>query len=153
MEELTTPEAAEAFLVRHGDAPVLVFKHSTRCPISAAALRRTEAWLAAKGDDAPPAARVNVVECRAVSNYLSERLGFPTPHHRPFCAVRAGRSGTPPTGRSRGRRWTGWKHGASRSNSLTNSPVRSRIHLFSSGPAQAPYVVALFSSNPRGGKA
>ncbi|NLV39834.1 MAG: bacillithiol system redox-active protein YtxJ [Candidatus Hydrogenedentes bacterium] len=75
MEELTTPEAAEAFLVRHGDAPVLVFKHSTRCPISAAALRRTEAWLAAKGDDAPPAARVNVVECRAVSNYLSERLG------------------------------------------------------------------------------
>lgn len=75
MEELTTPEAAEAFLVRHGDAPVLVFKHSTRCPISASALRRAEAWLAAKGGDAPPAARVLVVERRAVSNFLAERLG------------------------------------------------------------------------------
>ena len=75
MEELTTSEAAAAFLERHGDTPVLVFKHSTRCPISASALRRTEAWLAAKGADAPPAARVSVVEHRAVSHFLAERLG------------------------------------------------------------------------------
>ena len=75
MEELTTFEAAGDFLVRHGDAPVLVFKHSTRCPISASALRRAEAWLAAKGGDAPPAARVCVVEHRAVSNFLADRLG------------------------------------------------------------------------------
>lgn len=77
MEALTTPEAAEAFLVRHGDAPVLVFKHSTRCPISASALRRTEVWLGERGAAAPPAARVNVVENRAVSNFLAERLGIP----------------------------------------------------------------------------
>jgi len=77
MEELATLEDAGAFLERHGDAPVLVFKHSTRCPISASALRRVEAWLAGKGDDAPPAARVLVVERRAVSNFLSERLDVP----------------------------------------------------------------------------
>lgn len=77
MEALTTSEAAEAFLVRHGDMPVLVFKHSTRCPISASALRRTETWLAGRGADAPPAARVDVVEHRAVSDFLAERLAVP----------------------------------------------------------------------------
>lgn len=90
MEALTTPEAAEAFLGRHGDVTVLVFKHSTRCPISTSALRRTEAWLAAKGADAPPAARVDVVEHRAVSNFLAGRLAVPHASPQAFLC-RAGR--------------------------------------------------------------
>lgn len=53
--------------------PILVFKHSTTCPISAAAHRRFADYLAA--GDAPPAYLVKVIESRPVSNAIAEDLG------------------------------------------------------------------------------
>lgn len=53
--------------------PVLLFKHSTACPVSAAAYREFRAWL---GDrERPRAALIHVIEDRPVSNAIAERLG------------------------------------------------------------------------------
>lgn len=54
--------------------PVLIFKHSTACPVSAHAHREFEAWLAAKGPS-PRTALVRVIEERPVSNEIARRLG------------------------------------------------------------------------------
>ncbi len=65
----------EAVIAASRERPVLVFKHSTRCPISAAAHREWRAFLAS-----PEAARVEhywvrVIEERPVSLGLARRLG------------------------------------------------------------------------------
>ncbi|HOJ70137.1 MAG TPA: bacillithiol system redox-active protein YtxJ [Candidatus Hydrogenedentes bacterium] len=73
--EITTPETLETILSRQGDLPVLLFKHSTRCPISARALRAVESWLAEHPNLVHPC-RILVVEHRAVSNLAAERLGI-----------------------------------------------------------------------------
>ena len=72
--EITTPDALETILCREGDPPVLLFKHSTRCPISSRALRLAETWLTAHAGQVYPC-RILVVEHRQVSNLAAERLG------------------------------------------------------------------------------
>ncbi len=74
-QELNTPEDLEAALDRQAERPVLLFKHSTRCPISARALREAEAWLARRGHEVTPC-RILVIERRPVSNLAAERLGI-----------------------------------------------------------------------------
>lgn len=54
--------------------PVMLFKHSTRCPISSHALDAFLAWLGGEGG-AVRAALVKVVENRAVSDEIARRLG------------------------------------------------------------------------------
>ena len=54
-------------------SPLMIFKHSTACPVSAHALGEFEAWLAAKGP-APRTALVRVIEERPVSNEIAARL-------------------------------------------------------------------------------
>lgn len=53
----------------------LLFKHSTRCPISASAKSRFDAFMAEESQAALPAAFVFVVEDREVSNAVAARLG------------------------------------------------------------------------------
>jgi|YNPNPStandDraft_1061719.scaffolds.fasta_scaffold06311_5 bacillithiol system protein YtxJ len=72
--EITTPEALETILTREDGPPVMLFKHSTRCPISARALRAAEAWLADHPGLVNPC-RILVVEHRPVSDLAAERLG------------------------------------------------------------------------------
>lgn len=89
MKELTSTGMLENFLDESAEGAVLLFKHSTRCPVSAAALRRASDWLAARGDSAPPAALLKVVENRALSQEAAARLGVV--HHSPQAiAVRGG---------------------------------------------------------------
>jgi len=56
------------------DKPVLVFKHSTQCPISGAAYRRMAKYLEKAGDDAPPFYFVKVIERRPVSQGIAKKL-------------------------------------------------------------------------------
>lgn len=51
--------------------PVLIYKHSSTCPLSASAQRRVEQL--AEADD-PPVYRVVVQEARGVSNAIAEAL-------------------------------------------------------------------------------
>lgn len=73
--EITTPEALETILSRESDPPTLLFKHSTRCPISSRALRSAEAWITEHAGLVYPC-RIQVVEHRTVSNLAAERLGI-----------------------------------------------------------------------------
>jgi bacillithiol system protein YtxJ len=57
-----------------GPGPVLLFKHSTACPISAWAHREFRQWLATAASP-PPTALVRVIEERPVSNAIAQRLG------------------------------------------------------------------------------
>jgi bacillithiol system protein YtxJ len=55
--------------------PALVFKHSTRCPISARAHDAFVRWAAGAGADAPLPCRVLVVEDRPVSDAVAADTG------------------------------------------------------------------------------
>ena len=55
-------------------APVFVFKHSTSCPVSAAAHERVRAYIQQEGG-APDVRMVKVIETRPVSNLIAETLG------------------------------------------------------------------------------
>lgn len=77
MEEITTLDQLEARLASSGAAPLLLFKHSTRCPISADAYVRVERFLSARTAPAPPVFLIKVIESRPVSNAIADRLGVP----------------------------------------------------------------------------
>lgn len=75
--QVLTRTDVEAVLEASRKQPVLVFKHSTRCPISAAAHREWQAFLAS-----PEAGRaahfwVRVIQERPVSLALAGRVGVP----------------------------------------------------------------------------
>jgi bacillithiol system protein YtxJ len=76
VRQLTTVGEWEEALRRSHERPLLVFKHSTRCPISAGAHEALHRYLA----DAQPAdyevAIVHVVEDRPVSNAIAEATGI-----------------------------------------------------------------------------
>ena len=75
MLEIKSTDALEACLAESALQPVLLFKHSTTCPISAAAYRRVTDYLEEAGEDAPPCYLVKVIESRPVSNAIAEYLG------------------------------------------------------------------------------
>ena len=75
VKELLTIEDLAAALERSEHGPVALFKHSTRCPISAAAYRQVEAYLAGNSGGAFPFYLVKVIEARPVSNAIADRLG------------------------------------------------------------------------------
>lgn len=62
-------KALENILAGSRDAPVVVFKHSTTCPISSAAYREMEQFTSA------PVALVVVQRARDVSNEVAARTG------------------------------------------------------------------------------
>ncbi|MBX6378675.1 MAG: bacillithiol system redox-active protein YtxJ [Clostridia bacterium] len=76
IEELRDATDFERALVLSRQAPVLLFKHSTRCPISAAAHR---AFTAFAGEAAATAGArcflVDVIQCRALSQEIARRTG------------------------------------------------------------------------------
>jgi bacillithiol system protein YtxJ len=83
MQTLTTPADFDALL----DAPLaLVYKHSTRCPISAMALDEIE-LLEERRPDAP-VYLVDVIDARALSRHVAERTGIV--HHSPQAILLVG---------------------------------------------------------------
>lgn len=69
----TTLDDFRALLARSQAGPVVIFKHSTRCPISAAAHREMEKFTAEYPD--VPCAIVLVVEDRPLSLLIAEETG------------------------------------------------------------------------------
>lgn len=70
--ELTTLDQLEPILK---EGKWLLFKHSTRCPISSHAHDEYATWLRDAGTARVRTARVLVVESRPISNAIAQRLG------------------------------------------------------------------------------
>jgi len=78
IRQLTTVEQWDEALRRSGEKPVLVFKHSTQCPISAGAREALQRYVddAGRAGTAPcEFAVVHVIENRPVSNAIAEATG------------------------------------------------------------------------------
>ncbi len=76
MREIGELDQLEDVLNESQNGPVLVLKHSTRCPISAMAHSRVEAYEREIGEGGPPIFLIKVIEARPVSNAIAERLGI-----------------------------------------------------------------------------
>lgn len=89
--DLHTQADLETLLAGAGETPVLIFKHSTTCPISAAA--HSEFVTAARGGelDGARVGRVRVIEERPLSLAIAQRFGVV--HQSPQALViRGGRA-------------------------------------------------------------
>lgn len=78
MIEITTMDQMNAALEASAEHPVFIIKHSTACPVSAGALRRTNEYIAkceAAGTELPPFYLIKVIEARPVSNALAQKVG------------------------------------------------------------------------------
>lgn len=62
-------------LERSSSQPLLLFKHSTRCPISAGAHKEVEAYLSGTPREGVTYGLIYVIEDRDVSNEAADRLG------------------------------------------------------------------------------
>ena len=75
MSEVDTLEKLEQAMADSSDHPVLLFKHSTRCGVSARANARVGEYLESKGTNGPDIRMVKVIEAKPVSNAVAEKLG------------------------------------------------------------------------------
>jgi len=76
VQEIQTLQDLDAALSDSRGRPVLLFKHSTTCPISAFAHGQVLDFARQAGDAAPPIYFVRVRESRPVSNEIASRLGI-----------------------------------------------------------------------------
>jgi len=76
LKEITTIEEWEACLAASQTKPLFIFKHSTTCPISAAAHDAVTRHIAKAGAKGPEFIKVKVIESRPVSNAIAESLGI-----------------------------------------------------------------------------
>jgi bacillithiol system protein YtxJ len=89
MKELTSLDAWEAAFAASDEKPIFLFKHSTRCPISAGAHDRVVSFLAHAPQGRPEFYLIKVIESRPVSNAIAETLGVP--HQSPQLILLKGR--------------------------------------------------------------
>ncbi|WP_372631459.1 bacillithiol system redox-active protein YtxJ [Cohnella sp.] len=75
LQQLTSLEQWNAVLEGSSGKPLLVFKHSTSCPISAGAREETVRYIDNDRSEKVDYAIVHVIEDRPVSNEIAERLG------------------------------------------------------------------------------
>lgn len=74
--EIESDGQLRQLLEKSKEAPLWIFKHSTRCPISAGALAEYQAYSRTLSDDASPQlALVKVIENRAVSMKIARLTG------------------------------------------------------------------------------
>ncbi|HLS10257.1 bacillithiol system redox-active protein YtxJ [Lentibacillus sp.] len=74
LKELQSKEELEQAWGRSMEKPVLFFKHSTTCPISAGAYKEYQTFLESAGDDLG-VYMVKVIENREISNQIAEETG------------------------------------------------------------------------------
>ena len=72
---IESTEAFEELLRVSAEGPVVLLKHSTRCPVSTYARREFDEFVRGSDAAAVVCAMVLVVECREVSLVIAERLG------------------------------------------------------------------------------
>lgn len=75
MKELTDEQALEDAMAASEASPVFLYKHSTVCPVSGAALQRLRAFLKQAPPGTPEVLMVKVIESRPVSNAIARTLG------------------------------------------------------------------------------
>lgn len=75
-KEITTNEEWEKALASSADKPVVVLKHSTRCPVSTNALNEYDAYLDGTPKEDVDYYLVKVIESRPVSNQIAEDTGI-----------------------------------------------------------------------------
>lgn len=75
IRELRTEDDLEEVLSLSGSKPVMIFKHSTQCSVSASAHREFEAYAGEASARGVECARVLVVEERALSQEIAGALG------------------------------------------------------------------------------
>lgn len=68
--------ALDAALARTTSGPILLFKHSPTCGISAQAHAEIGEWLERQPNGVPPVYLISVREHRLVSNAVAERFGI-----------------------------------------------------------------------------
>ena len=73
--QITTSEELEAAIRESENKPVLLFKHSTRCPISAGAYAEAKRYLEDSPNEDASYLLIHVVEDRPVSLEAADRLG------------------------------------------------------------------------------
>ncbi|AOK88891.1 bacillithiol system redox-active protein YtxJ [Paenibacillus sp. SEL1] len=74
MTKMTTVQQLNTALEASSDKPLLLFKHSTRCPISAGAYQEVESYLHGAPNENIEYGIIYVVEDRPVSNETADRL-------------------------------------------------------------------------------
>lgn len=74
-KELTNTEEWTNILEKTSEKPVLVFKHSTTCPISAKAFKAFESYLNDSPNNEVEYVLVKVQKSRPVSNLIESNLG------------------------------------------------------------------------------
>ncbi|OPZ17855.1 MAG: hypothetical protein BWZ10_01129 [candidate division BRC1 bacterium ADurb.BinA364] len=91
VKEMRSLEDLDSALAASQSEPMFLFKHSTVCPISAAARDAVGEFLRGAGAAAPAFRLVKVIESRPVSNAIAERLGVQ--HQSPqLILVKAGQA-------------------------------------------------------------
>lgn len=76
MTRLTTNEQLQSALEASGDKPLVLFKHSTRCPISSRAYQEVMSYLQDNPNESVEYGIIYVVEDRAVSNEAASVIGI-----------------------------------------------------------------------------
>ncbi len=84
LKELTNQEDWQALYESSNNQPVLLFKHSTTCPISANAWKEFNNTLQDLENKGVQTAYVKVIESRPVSLQIADDLGVHTNRHKPF---------------------------------------------------------------------
>ena len=79
--ELSSMEEVKEAIAASRECPVLILKHSTRCPISAHAHKAYEAFVRDGGAGPVSCYLVKVIENREISHWLAEHLNVE--HHSP----------------------------------------------------------------------
>lgn len=74
-QRLSSEQALQELMERSAQEPVLIFKHSATCPISAAAMDEFSGFLAQAPEGQFAAGYLIVQEDRPISNTVAERLG------------------------------------------------------------------------------
>lgn len=75
IQQLTSEEQWQEALRKTSEKPLVVFKHSTRCDISAGAHEDYVRYVEDSGESPVDFAIVHVIEDRPVSNAIAETLG------------------------------------------------------------------------------
>ncbi|WKZ67747.1 MAG: bacillithiol system redox-active protein YtxJ [Flavobacteriales bacterium] len=72
---LTDEAQLDAIDQQSAERPVLIFKHSTRCSISSAALNRLESAWGAADEDLGAIYLLDLIRHRGISNAIADRYG------------------------------------------------------------------------------
>ena len=75
IERVSEPEDVARLIERSRERPVVVFKHSVTCGISAGARRRFESFVAGRDGDEVDYVLLEVQHARPLSNALAEATG------------------------------------------------------------------------------